>query len=267
MSKIIKITSWNINSIRLRIKNVIAFLEKSDTDILCLQEIKCSNDQFPKNAFRLAGYPHFAIRGQGDGRHGVAIVSRLPLTEADMPQLCREGHSRAVAALCEGLQVECLYVPAGGDIPDSVENPKFAHKLDFLGRMDAYYSEYSGPPLVVTGDLNVAPHPNDVWGHKQLLDVVSHTPVETDVIYKIIENGTFTDLARLEHEDSQRLYSWWSYRAKDWAKSNRGRRLDHIWTNAQVTAHYHPKSYKVHIEWRGGFKPSDHAPISVELNL
>ena len=262
-----RITSWNINSIRLRIKSVTAFLERSDTDILCLQEIKCSSDQFPKNAFRLAGYEHFAIKGQGDGRHGVAIVSRLPLDEIDMPHLCRENHSRAVGVLCEGVRVESLYVPAGGDVPDVKINPKFAHKLEFLARMNAHYAAYDGPPLVVTGDLNVAPHPNDVWGHKQLLDVVSHTPIETDTLYDIIDKGGFTDLARHEHGVDQRLYSWWSYRAKDWAKSNRGRRLDHIWTDHQATPMYKPSSYKIHLGWRGGFKPSDHAPISVDLQF
>ncbi|MEL6754437.1 MAG: endonuclease/exonuclease/phosphatase family protein, partial [Pseudomonadota bacterium] len=120
---------------------------------------------------------------------------------------------------------------------------------------------------MLVGDLNVAPHENDVWSHKQLLKIVSHTPVETDALEAARAAGGFTDIARAAVDDDQKLYTWWSYRARDWAASNRGRRLDHIWTNEAATPSTDVDSFRIHLGWRGGWKPSDHAPISVEIDV
>lgn len=262
----IRIISWNINSVRLRIGRVTELVADLKPDILCLQETKCPDEAFPIKAFEKMGLPHLNIKGQKAG-HGVVTASKHPLKILAPPDFCREGHARVCASHIAGYDIHNLYVPAGGDEPDPDINDKFAHKLDFLSRMRKTYktAAKSKTPLIVVGDLNVAPHENDVWSHKQLLKVVSHTPVETDELNAIIDEGAFCDAARAAHDDDQKLYSWWSYRAKDWAKSNRGRRLDHIWVNKIGTPSAKLDSYKIHIAYRGGEKPSDHAPISLDL--
>ncbi|MCI4645770.1 MAG: exodeoxyribonuclease III [Hyphomonadaceae bacterium] len=263
----LKLVSWNINSVRLRAPNVTAFVEAEAPDIICLQETKCRDEEFPTKAFAEMGLPHLALLGQGGGHHGVAIASRLPIEQIEVPELCREGHARIVAVRVGELELHNIYLPAGGDVPDADANDKFAHKLDFIARMAEHYGRGTKHPLVILGDLNVAPHENDVWSHKQMLKVVSHTPVETEALGGVLSAGNFFDLGRQGIEDTQKLYTWWSYRSKDWAASNRGRRLDHIWANPDAMSLVTPSSHRVHLAWRGGWKPSDHAPISVNLNL
>ncbi|WP_370373517.1 exodeoxyribonuclease III [Henriciella pelagia] len=259
-----KITSWNINSIRLRAPNVQAFLRQEAPDVLCLQEIKCQTAEFPEKPFKELGYGHFQVLGQSGGHHGVAIVSKHPIEAGDAPLLCREGHARVQTAKIEGFEIHNIYLPAGGDEPDPETNDKFAHKLDFLACMSRDFQTIKADPSprILVGDLNVAPHENDVWYHKQLLKIVSHTPVETEALEKARTDGGFFDIARERHKDDQKLYTWWSYRAKDWAASNRGRRLDHIWANDSAMGLAELDSYSIHLGWRGGWKPSDHAPIS-----
>jgi exodeoxyribonuclease-3 len=130
----LSLATWNINSVRLRIDRVIAFLKREKPDVLCLQEIKCLDDQFPRKAFEAAGYKHIHLSGQ-KGMHGVAIVSKLPIKPLETPGLCRHGHARCAAVEVAGFEVQNLYVPAGADIPDPELNEKFAHKLDFVERM------------------------------------------------------------------------------------------------------------------------------------
>ena len=263
----LRIVSWNINSVRLRMPNVEAFIATEAPDIICLQEIKCLDAEFPEKAFRQLGFNHLVIKGQRGGHHGVAIASRYPLELLETPPLCREDHARVNAVRVEGLELHNIYLPAGGDIPDPDENEKFAHKLDFIDRLGAHYSGFADDtaPRMLVGDLNVAPHEHDVWSHKQLLKIVSHTPVETEGLETARTKAGFIDLARQVHSDDQKLYTWWSYRARDWAASNKGRRLDHIWTNDTATGLADLSSFKIHLAWRGGWKPSDHAPISVDI--
>ena len=267
MSNSLKIVSWNINSVRLRAPNVAAFVEEEQPDVVCLQETKCQDGEFPEKAFKEMGLPHLVLNGQKGGHHGVAIASRLPIERIEAPDLCRHGHSRVIAAKVAGVEVHNIYLPAGGDEPDPEVNDKFAHKLDFLERLGPAYKKQSKTPRVLVGDLNVAPHENDVWSHKQLLKIVSHTPGETERLEDSRKQAQFADIARLAVDDHQKLYTWWSYRAKDWAKSNRGRRLDHIWVNPAALPDTKIDSYKIHLGWRGGWKPSDHAPISVEMKI
>ncbi len=265
-----KLATWNINSVRLRIDRVTDFIAREAPDVLCLQEIKCLDDQFPRGAFEAAGMPYMRIMGQ-KGMHGTAIVSRLPLADADAPDFCRHGHARCASASVAGFDIHNLYVPAGADIPDPVLNDKFAHKLDFVERMRTSYAararKKAAPPLLVVGDLNIAPEEHDVWSHKQLLDVVSHTPVETDGMKRIIREGRFTDIARAAHAPEEKLYTWWSYRAADWRASNRGRRLDHIWADHRAAPHVDVTSYAIHSAERDGFKPSDHVPVTVTVRI
>ena len=261
----LKLVSWNINSVRLRAPNIAAFVEAEAPDIICLQETKCRNEEFPRKAFTEMGLPHLALLGQGGGHHGVAIASRVPIEEIAVPEPCREGHARIVAVRIGDLELHNIYLPAGGDVPDPDSNDKFAHKLDFLEKLGPAYKKQSKTPRVLVGDLNVAPHENDVWSHKQLLKIVSHTPEETERLEDSRNMAKFADIARLAVPEDQKLYTWWSYRAKDWAASNRGRRLDHIWVNPAGLPDTLVDSYRIHLGWRGGWKPSDHAPVSVQI--
>jgi len=127
------------------------------------------------------------------------------------------------------LQIHNFYVPAGGDEADIVKNPKFDHKLKFLTEMLELPHDHSGVENILVGDLNIAPHENDVWSHKKLLKVVSHTPIETEFLDRIRDEGGWSDLVRQKISSDEVIYSWWSYRAKDWDSADKGRRLDHIW--------------------------------------
>ena len=261
--------TWNINSVRLRLPMVLDFISRYRPDILCLQEIKCLNDQFPKKEFTAAGYPYQAVHGQ-KGYHGVAIVSKHPLTDISSRVFCEIEESRHVSALVDfgkgPLTVHNFYIPAGGDLADPELNPKFKHKLGFLNELKAWFEEpHFGTGHLIAGDFNIAPHENDVWSHKQLLDVVSHTPVETDGLKRILADGKLTDIARAKHKPDEKLYTWWSYRAADWKLSNRGRRLDHWWSDKRATPLVDIASFKIHPEERGGEKPSDHVPVTISV--
>ena len=263
----IKLVTWNINSVRLRIDRVCQYLQTHGPEVLCLQEIKCREGEFPLKAFHKIGYEHVEIAGQ-KGYHGVATISRLPLQRLETPALCRHEEARALSVSVAGLELHNLYVPAGGDEPDTEANPKFAHKLDFIERMARLYADKKAGknnPLIVVGDLNIAPEEQDVWSHKQLLKVVSHTPVETDGLKRVVAEGGFSDIARVARGMDDKLYTWWSYRARDWKASNRGRRLDHIWSNETATPLVQMNSYEIHQDERGGEKPSDHCPVAVTL--
>ena len=263
-----KIATWNINSVRLRIQLVARFLREEAPDVICLQETKCANELFPADAFTKLGYVHHAINGQ-KGYHGVAILSRLPFRKTAVEEFCREGHSRHMSVVFEnGLELHDFYVPAGADIPDPKLNPKFAHKLDFLKEMARFFDKRKArrnEPVVMVGDLNVAPLENDVWSHKQLLDVVSHTPVETDLLGKVKAAFDWCDVTREFIPHTDKIYSWWSYRAADWEASDRGRRLDHIWVSPGLKGSL--VSQKIARKMRGWQKASDHVPVVAELKL
>jgi len=264
----LSIATWNINSVRLRIDLVTRFLEEYKPDILCLQETKCMNGQFPHGPFRKLGYDYHAINGQ-KGYHGVAILSRLPLQEEESLMFCEKPDARHGAALVttpDGpLRIHNFYVPAGGDIPDVEANEKFAHKLGFLDEMRLWgqKEKQTKIPTVLVGDLNVAPLENDVWSHKQMLKIVSHTPMETERMLAAIQEGEWVDAMRHLIPEPEKVYTWWSYRAADWALANRGRRLDHIWVSPDLA----PKLSDLTIlrEARGWERPSDHVPVIVRL--
>ena len=134
--------------------------------------------------------------------------------------------------------------------------------LAFLERMKGLYRG-ADSNLVLTGDLNIAPGEHDVWSHKQLLDVVSHTPVETEALDTVRAGGGFTDLVRAHTPPPEKVFTWWSYRNHDWAASNRGRRLDHVWGTGDVAPGL--KGMQVFTEARSWEKPSDHVPVMVTL--
>jgi exodeoxyribonuclease-3 len=253
------VCTWNINSVRLREGLVRRLMETEGPDVLCLQETKSPVEKIPTEGFEALGYRWRVARGE-KGYNGVAILSRVPLEEVPAVDFCGKGDARHVAARLEdGTVVHNLYVPAGGDVPDPEANDKFRHKLDFVeeirGRLSA-----PGAREVLVGDLNIAPREDDVWSHAQMLKVVSHTPVETESLNAAQAAGGWVDAVR-RHIPEGRLYSWWSYRAKDWAAADRGRRLDHVWTTPAVET----RAARILKDARGWEKPSDHAPVFVEL--
>jgi len=268
--KTLKIATWNINSVRLRIGHVEKFLKEYKPDLLCLQEIKCQNDAFPQKDFKKFGYGHIALNGQ-KAYHGVAIVSRVPLADIEMREFCKKGDARHVAATVPGaggIRVHNYYVPAGGDEPNVETNEKFAHKLNFLTEMESWYKAHKNKKtakMVLVGDLNIAPLEHDVWSHKKLLKIVSHTPVEVEHLDRLMKSHNWIDVMRHFVPDDEKLYSWWSYRAKDWAAANKGRRLDHIWVTPAMADT--PKSMQVVTDARGWERPSDHAPVIATFKL
>jgi exodeoxyribonuclease III len=269
----LKLTTWNINSVRLRINLVAKFIKSVRPDVLCLQETKCPDDAFPLKRFKRLGYEHIALNGQ-KGYHGVAVISRLPFDSTATKSYCGKTDSRHIGAvlgekagLKDPLTVHNYYVPAGGDEPDPEVNPKFAHKLAFLDELKQCTNMLPARDQrsIVVGDLNVAPLEHDVWSHKQMLKVVSHTPTECEKLIAACAAGNWIDVARTFVPESEKLYTWWSYRAQDWAAADRGRRLDHIWVSQQLGDRL--AGIKVTKDVRGWERPSDHVPVTVTLDV
>jgi exodeoxyribonuclease-3 len=262
---VLRITTWNVNSIRLRLDGLARLVREIDPDVLCLQETKVRNDLFPALELHALGFKHQLLHGQ-PGYHGVAILSKLPLEEQRCLDWCGKIDCRhAVATLPGGIELHNLYVPAGGDLPDRVLNPKFGHKLDFIAELTAWFqrSREAGRRAMLVGDLNIAPLETDVWNHRQLLKVVSHTPVEVAALGALQASHDWVDAVRHFVPPSERLYTWWSYRAFNWSASDRGRRLDHIW----VTPDLAPQLLGIEVTRaaRGWPQPSDHVPVTVDL--
>ena len=263
------IATWNINSVRLRMPLVQRFLSQYQPDILCLQETKCPDELFPADPVKELGYEHVLFHGQ-KGYHGVATFSRRPLELCEKRRFCGIRDSRHLSATVEAggkrILLHNFYVPAGGDEPDPEINPKFRHKLDFITEMEVIRADNGdGASSILVGDLNIAPLETDVWSHKQLLNVVSHTPVETEGLTRMMDKGGWIDLMRRHIPPEEKLYTWWSYRAREWDVSDRGRRLDHVWSSpdlgnalARVT---------VLKEARGWDRPSDHVPVIATFDL
>lgn len=266
----LRIASWNVNSVRLRADQVGRFVAEHAPDVLCLQEIKCREGEFPLEAFEAVGLPHVRIHGQ-KGWHGVAIASRVPLEPGPELSVCRRGEARCVTARVAGIEIWNLYVPAGGDVPDRAANDKFDHKLDTYERLTAEAARRDpSAPLILTGDLNVAPGENDVWNHRHMSKIVSHTPVEVEAMGRLKDALGFIDLHRAAVPEPTKLYSWWSYRAQDFRKSGRGLRLDHLWVSPglrDAAWRQGAPAARIHDDVRAWERPSDHAPISADLIL
>ena len=200
-----KLATWNINSVRLRIDLVERFARDYSPDIICLQEIKCAEEHFPLDALKAMGFPHIEVKGQ-KGYHGVATLSKLPLTRLEAKDFNRSGDARHLATEitakgknAKPIVLHNVYVPSGGDEPDPKANPKFKQKLDFLKAMAKWFDghdEKSANRLILVGDFNVAPLETDVWSHKQLLNVVSHTPVEVAHLDRLKKAHDWIDVAR-----------------------------------------------------------------------
>jgi len=267
------LTTWNINSVRLRIDLVAKFIKALRPDILCLQETKCPDDAFPRKRFKRLGYEHVALNGQ-KGYHGVVVLSRLPFESSAVQIFCGKRDCRHMsitlgerAGLRDPVTLHNFYVPAGGDIPDPQVNVKFAHKLSFLDEMRALATlrPQRCERAILVGDLNVAPLEHDVWNHKQMLRVVSHTPIECEKLVSVQSAGGWVDSMRLLTPEPAKLYTWWSYRSPDWAAADKGRRLDHIWVSPALADRV--SDIKVLKDSRGWARPSDHVPVTATLEI
>ncbi len=266
----VSIATWNINSVRLRADQVCRLLSEQAPDVLCLQEIKTQESTFPHDVFAAAGYLYRAVHGQ-KGYHGVATVSRIALREVSRHDWQDNGEARHLgveligpdAGAAQGMIIENVYIPAGGDVPDREANPKFGQKLDFLERMTRW-AEKIDRPTVIVGDFNIAPLESDVYNHQALLKVVSHTPIEVAALARFADAHGWIDLGRKHIPAPQRNYSWWSYRSY-WREQDQGRRLDHMWASPQLAAQ--SVSHRLIEETRRWQQPSDHIPLITEFSL
>jgi exodeoxyribonuclease-3 len=264
----VRIVTWNINSVRMRMGLLLRLIDEAAPDVICLQETKVIDDAFPRKELERAGYADLHVHGM-KSYNGVAILSRVPLQARDVKHWCdREDCRHIMAVLPDGTELHSVYIPAGGDIPDPAVNDKFAHKLRFVDEMTRWWAAERGPDrrMILVGDLNIAPLETDVWSHRQLLDVVSHTPVEVEKMGAMQRSIGWVDAMRRFVPPEQKLFTWWSYRAADWQASDRGRRLDHVWVTPPLVPAL--RGMQVLREARGWEpKPSDHVPVLVDLDL
>ncbi len=260
----IRIACWNVNSVRARLPSIERFVKTTNPDVLCLQETKVEDSSFPLDFFAKQGFTSALLRGQR-AYHGVAILSRFDLGSGQTNDWCGRGDARHITGrLPGGVILHNFYVPAGGDVADPQINDKFAHKLDFLDEMIEWSSSLDGPAILL-GDLNVAPSEDDVWSAKALRNVVSFTEPERRRLQKMLDGHAWVDTHRLFSPRPQKLYSWWSYRSPDWTASNRGRRLDHVWVSPQLAKQ--TTNAEIWTEARGWDRPSDHAPLLLDIRL
>jgi len=257
-----KLVTWNVNSVRIRMELLYRLITDHTPDIICLQEVKAKESDFPFDAIRAAGMAHIALYSM-PGYNGVAILSKQPLHNIRRYQWCGKDDARHIAATTEdGVEIHNIYIPAGGDIPDSQKNSAFAHKLQFIEEIGNWFARQdAGIPRFVCGDFNVAPLENDVWNHKQMLKIISHTPEETRLLQQFYTAGKFNDCIRRFFPEPQKVYSWWSYRNPRWQINNKGRRLDHIWCSPPLEPQI--KSASILQNFRESDRPSDHVPVYV----
>ena len=255
-----KIASWNVNSIRVRRERLLRWMEANRPDVLCLQELKVTETQFPVDALRAAGYD-VAVFGQ-KGYNGVAVLSRTGLGLEDVRMGLDDGVEDAAARLVSArvgtLRVITVYVPNG----QVVGSDKYAYKLDWLRRLRAYLERHHRPsePLVLCGDFNVAPEPRDVQFPKQWeKSVLFHVDVRA-ALRELMAWG-LTDTFRIHHQEGG-FYSWWDYRMLSFPK-NDGLRLDLVLASAPVAASCTETS--IDRNERKGKLASDHVPVLATL--
>ena len=258
-----KITTWNVNSLTARLQHVLDWTAANPVDVLCLQELKLTDDKFPLDVLRAAGYEHCAVFGQKT-YNGVAIMSRLPL-ESIVKNIVgfEDEHSRVVAATVAGpdgpVRVLNGYF-VNGQEPGS---EKFAYKMRWLGGLLNYVKAElaAHPRLVLLGDFNIAPEDRDSFDPVGLRETIHHTTEERDHFRQLVELG-LADSFRL-FDQPEKSYSWWDYRMLGYQK-NRGLRIDHILVSEALKPEVKGCAIdRVPRKWE---KPSDHAPVTVEIH-
>ncbi len=262
-----KLATWNVNSIRIRLELLKILVEQENPDIICIQEVKAKKEDFPFEEIEALGYKNIALYSM-PGYNGVAILSKTHLEGIEQKDWVGKSDARhIIARVFDDLEINNIYIPAGGDIPDPIENISFAHKLTFMDDVAEYWEnhkdDYGKRKMIVCGDFNVAPLENDVWNHKQMLKIVSHTPVEVSRLNRLKNSLDFVDAIRLFHPEPEKIFTWWSYRNPNWQTNNKGRRLDHIWVSPCLKDRI--VSVKICKFMRAQERPSDHVPVIVEI--
>lgn len=260
----LKLVTWNVNSIRIRLGLLERLAREELPDVVCLQEVKAKESDFPFDEIKRLGFDNIALYGMA-GYNGVAILSKLPLENEERYDHVGRSDARHISACVDGVEIHNIYIPAGGDVPDIKENPSFLHKLNFVDEMADFFSCESDKKLLLCGDFNIAPSENDVWSHKALLQTISHTPAEVEKLQNFFEKGNFEDAVRHIYSEPQKVYSWWSYRNPNWQTNDKGRRLDHIWVSKNLQNAI--ESIKIRKDFRAMERPSDHAPVIITLKL
>ena len=259
-----RIATWNVNSIKQRLDNAASWLAERQPDVVCLQETKCIDDAFPREAFESLGY-NVAIHGQ-KGFNGVAILSKAPFDEvtARLPGDGDDEQARfleAVISTSNGvLRVASIYLP-NGNPPDT---DKYTYKIKWMDRLISYARERMAleEPLIMAGDYNVIPAPADARNPAAWLGDALYLP-QTRGRFRSLINLGLTDAVRAA-SDSADLYTFWDYQAGAWQKNN-GIRIDHILMSPQATDRFVSASIDRHV--RSWEKPSDHVPVVIELAI
>jgi len=259
----VKLTTWNVNSLTARLPHVLDWLAANPVDVLCLQELKLTDDKFPLQALAEAGYPHCAVFGQKT-YNGVAIISRTPLREVVRNiEGFEDEQSRVIAATVDHPQHGALRVINGyfvnGQEPGS---EKFAYKMQWLQGLQAYVTRelQKHPNLVLLGDFNIAPEDRDSYDPVGLAGTIHHTQEERAHFQALLALGLVDGFRLFDHPE--KTFSWWDYRMLGFQK-NRGLRIDHILVSEAlrpaVTACAVDRTPR---KWK---QPSDHAPVTVDL--
>ena len=254
-----RLATWNVNSLNVRLPHVLDWLATADVDVLCLQELKLTADKFPHDALRAAGY-ECAINAQKT-YNGVAILSRLPMTDVatDMPDYSDE-QKRVVAATIGDVRVVCAYFPNG----QSLESDKYRYKLDWLDAMNGYiaHARATHAHLALLGDYNIAPEDRDVHDPAAWEGQVLVSPPERAAWKALVDQG-MRDCFRL-FDQPDKSFSWWDYRMLGFRR-NAGLRIDHILASPELAAAC--RACVIDRAPRKREKPSDHAPVIADFSL
>ncbi|MGA1362300.1 MAG: exodeoxyribonuclease III [Ilumatobacteraceae bacterium] len=253
------IAAWNVNSLKARLPRVEEWLDRVRPDVLCMQETKLANDAFPAGVMAGLGYEsaHF---GQGQW-NGVAIVSRVGLDNV-LPNFAAgvepDHEARIITATCGGVRVSSVYVPNGREL----DHDHYRYKLSWLKRLRQHLDADSSPDddVVVTGDFNIAPDDRDVWDPAQFVGATHVSEPERDALREVCGFG-LEDTFRLFNGDGG-VFSWWDYRGGSFHKKQ-GMRIDLVLASRSVAAR--AVSSTIDREARKGEKPSDHAPVVLEI--
>ncbi|MBE7185048.1 MAG: exodeoxyribonuclease III [Methylobacterium mesophilicum] len=260
----VKIVSWNINGVRARIDNLLDWLRESQPDIVCLQEIKSVDEQFPRADIEALGY-HVETHGQ-KGFNGVAILSKLKFDEVNRGLAGDETDEQA--RFIEGvfssesgtLRVVSLYLPNG----NPVGTEKFPYKLGWMARLELWAARRLSfeEPLVLAGDYNVIPEPTDARHPENWVNDALFQP-ESRQSFRRLEALGFTDAIRAT-DDAAETFTFWDYTGGSWQKNN-GIRIDHMMLSPEAASRLSSASIEKHV--RGWEKPSDHVPVAIHLNV
>ena len=261
----LRLATWNVNSLRQRLAHLERFTQTVKPQVLCLQETKVRDEDFPLEAVRAMGYRHVLFHGQ-KSYNGVAILSKRPFAAEQRLVWCGKDDRRHLAVTLEdGLEIHNFYVPSGGPTPDPEANDKFAHKLAFLKEIARWLrkGDVKTRPAVLVGDFNVAPLEQDVWNHKRLRRSVGHTDEECALMAKLWKAGDLIDAPRHFQPAPAPLYSWWGYRFPASFEKGYGWRLDHMLATRPLAGAL--KRARTITDTRTWEKPSDHVPVVLDI--